>query len=132
MDLALQTFVYNRSNLAYILRGQQELGAHTDIAEFQPEKVSIFRWTHHGARPMGFRVIIQCAGCQHLKTLKPITDEKSSNQLLLKCFNCQKSTEYKLLEGWKWAIYPPVKGDERGAWIVHVDLHEKDDAMDIA
>jgi hypothetical protein len=131
MDLTLQIFIYNRNNIAYILRGQQELGAHTDVVEFQPNKVSVFRWTHHGARPMGFRVIIQCTACQHLKTLKPLTDENDNTRLLLKCSNCQKSTAYKLLEGWKWAISSPAKGDERGAWIVRVDFYEEDEAMDV-
>jgi hypothetical protein len=130
MDFALQYFIYDRTNLFPILRGQQELGAHTDVIEFQPGKISTFRWTHHGSRPMGFGIVDQCAGCHYLKTLKPIVIENGA-QISLKCSNCKKNTTYRLPSGWEWINNPPVKGDERGAWIVRIELHEDGVVMDV-
>jgi len=129
MDIAIQFFIYGRTNLASILRCQQELGAHTDIIEFQPKKTSTFRWTHHGSRPMGFGIVDQCASCHHLKTLKPIVIEDDA-QIVLKCSNCKNSTTYRLPSEWKWVDKPPLKGDERGAWVVRIDSHEGGVIMD--
>lgn len=130
MDLELQHFIYDRTNLVFILRGQQELGAHTDIIEFQSGKISTFRWTHHGSRPMGFGFVDQCSNCHHLGTLKPIVIQDDA-EVALKCSNCKEKTVYKLTSGWKWVNKPPLKGDERGAWIVRVDLYKDEVMMDI-
>ena len=72
MEIGLQHFIYNRHNLEPILRGQQELGAHNDVVEFQQNKISTFKWTHHGTRPMGFGF------------LKSVTTFKLWNQLSIR------------------------------------------------
>ena len=128
MEIGLQHF--NRRNLEPILRGQQELGAHTDVVEFQQSKISTFRWTHHGTRPMGFSFINQCIGCHHLQTLTPSV-KKDHTRILMKCSFCERITTYNFPQGWNWANNPPVKGDERGAWIVRVEALGDKDVMDM-
>jgi hypothetical protein len=120
MDIAIQHFIYNRSSLEPIIHGQQELGAHTDILEFRSDKLSTFRWTHHGARPLGFEFINQCAGCLCLKTLKPSVFDNDT-RVVLQCSICKKNTTYNFPHGWSWTHDPPMKDDERGAWIVRVE-----------
>ena len=78
---------------------------------------------------MGSGFINQCAECHHLKTLKPIAVEVT--QLTLQCSFCNKRATYRLPEGWNWVSGPPVKGDERGAWIVRVDFLESEDMVDM-
>lgn len=106
-----------------ILREQQELGAHTDVIEFQKGKISTFRWTHPGARPMGVPVTKQCRSCHRLKTMAPIVSQDGL-KITLRCSECRAEQIYDFPSGWKWVSYPPVKGDERGAWIVRVDETE--------
>jgi hypothetical protein len=130
MEIGLQHFIYNRRNLEPILRGQQELGAHTDVVEFQQNKISTFKWTHHGTRPMGFGFLNQCSVCHHLQTLKP-TVNKDHTQIVMKCSICIKTTTYDFPHGWNWVNNPPVKGDERGAWIVYVESLGDKDMMDL-
>lgn len=129
MEFGLQHFIYNRSSLASILRDQQELGAHTDVIEFQPGQISTFRWTHPGARPMGSRFINQCSSCQRLKTRKPI-DSKDKRQITLKCTFCSDATKFTLPAEWDWVNGIPVKEDERGAWIVRKEAQGDEDMMD--
>jgi hypothetical protein len=130
MDVALQHFIYNRTNLAHILQDQQELGAHTDIIEIQPKKISTFRWSHPGARPMGFEIYNQCSTCARLKPFKP-TVNSSKTQISLECTSCKKITVYKFPTGWNWVNGAPTKSDTRGAWMVQVNSQEED-LMDIA
>lgn len=130
MEFALQHFVYDRDSLVPILRGQQELGAHTDVVEFQGNKTSTFRWTHHGARPMGFGFVNQCANCHFLQTLKPTINRKDT-EVVMKCSNCNYTTTYNFPRGWNWVAKPPAKGDDRGAWIFRVEFLSDEDAMDV-
>lgn len=129
MELGLQHFIYNRPSLAPILRDQQELGAHTDVIDFQPGQITTFRWTHPGARPMGSRFVNQCSSCQRLKTLKP-TDGKDRRQITLKCSFCNNATQFTLPPEWDWVNGIPVKGEERGAWIVCKDIQGDEAIMD--
>jgi hypothetical protein len=130
MDVALQYYIYNRSNMGSILRDHQELGAHTDVIEIQPTNISTFRWTHHGARPMGFGFVKQCAKCHYLDTLKP-TEVEDNSHVVISCRNCDLTTRYNFPRGWTWAQKPPAKGDDRGAWIVRTHLFNDDrDRMD--
>ena len=130
MDVGLQHFIYNRTNLSHILVDQQELGAHTDIVEFQSTKVSTFRWTHPGTRPMGVSISKQCSACSCLRTLKPIVSSDNS-QVMLKCTICKKTTVYAFPSGWEWAHRSPDKNDARGSWLVLVEPQENEDLMHV-
>lgn len=130
MDLGLQHFIYGRSNIAHIVRDQQELGAHTDVIEFQSRKTSTFRWTHPGARPMGFGISNQCPSCDRLKTVKPIPN-KNKYQASMACNVCDYSKDYDCPSGWDWTYGPPIKGDVQGAWLVHVTTEGHDNFMDV-
>lgn len=131
MDIALQHFIYKRTNLAHILQDQQELGAHTDIIEIQSRKISTFRWSHPGARPMGFDISNQCSICARLKTFKP-TVSPSKTQVSLECTSCKNIAVYEFPTGWNWVNGPPTKSDIRGAWLVQVNSQEDEVLMDIA
>jgi NADH:ubiquinone oxidoreductase subunit F (NADH-binding) len=79
---------------------------------------------------MGSGFVNQCPGCHRLKTLKPAANEDVT-QVIMKCSSCKSTTRYNFPEGWKWVSGPPVKGDERGAWIVCNDQEGNDsDTMD--
>jgi hypothetical protein len=130
MDFALQHFIYNNGSLGPILRGRQELGAHTDIIKFKLNEVSTFRWTHHGACPMGFGFVDQCTNCHFLQTLK-LTIYKDDTEVVMKCSNCKHTTAYNFPHGWNWVTKPRIKGDDRGAWILHVEPLNDGDATDI-
>lgn len=131
MDIVIQHFIYNRNNIDSILRGHHELGAHTDVLDFRSDKLLTFRWTHHGARPLGFEFVNQCAACLRLKTLKPTAFDKDT-RVVLECSVCKKKTTYTFPRGWSWTHGPPIKGDARGAWIVCVESYECVAAMDTA
>ena len=88
MDVGLQHSIYNHTNLSHIFTGQQELGAHTNIFEFQSTKVSTFRWMHLGTRLMGVSISKQCSACSCLRTLKSIVSSDNS-QVMLKCTICK-------------------------------------------
>ena len=87
MEIGLQHFIYNHPSLEPILCGQQELGAHTNVVEFQQNRISTFKWTHHGMHLMGFGFINQCTACHHLQTLKP-TVNRDHTQIVMKCSIC--------------------------------------------
>ena len=110
MDPALQHFIYNQGNLAPVICDQQELGAHTDMIEFQSEKISTFRWTHPGACPMGYGISNQCPFCNRLKTLKP-TIIHNTSQTSLACKFCDYSKIYDQPLGWDWIYGPSTKND---------------------
>jgi transcription elongation factor Elf1 len=131
MNVALQHFIYNRTNLTHILQDEQELGAHTDIIEIQSKTISTFRWSHPGARPMGFGVSNQCPDCNHLKPFKPNINP-SKTQVSLECTFCKNKVDYDFPNGWKWLNGPPTKSDIRGSWLVHVDSKTDEEPMDIA
>lgn len=133
MEVALQHFIYDRYNLGSILRDHQELGAHTDVVEFLRNETITYRWTHHGSRPMGFELINQCTTCRRLKPWK-ITAVEDNYRVELKCTtqNCGTKIAYTFPREWKWVSGPPIKSDERGAWIVRTDAQENKDAMDVA
>lgn len=78
---------------------------------------------------MGCGFVNQCPGCHCLKTLKPAAVEDDT-QIVMKCSSCKRTMTYNFPKGWKWVSGPPVRGDERGAWIVHKDLQESKDMMD--
>lgn len=120
MDIGLHHFIYDRLNFKNILKDKQDLGAHTDIAIFQPGRITTFAWIHPGIRPMGFDISKQCPECQYLKTLHP-TISQGHLTTTLKCENCKKIFVYTFPTGWKWAHGPPVKGDQRGSWIISTD-----------
>lgn len=122
MDLALHNFVYDRPNLSNILRDHQDLGAHTNIIDFQPGRISTFMWIHAGLRPMGVGISKQCLDCKRFKTLHPTVNSEYS-EIDITCSACDKSRKFTFPAGWKWTQKPPVKGDERGAWLVKVEEH---------
>lgn len=138
MDLALNQFVFDRINLFLVLRGQQILGAHTDIILFQPEVVKTFRWTHPGARPMGNDTSssIQCPVCHRLRTTSP-KFTRDPNSIILKCLKCPWEETYTVPVGFQWCNGEAAnKGGERGAWLVKieqdsVDMSQAGDNMEI-
>ena len=117
MDVALQNFIHGRLDLRKIMKAQQVLGAHTDVAVFEPGKITRFKWTHPSIRPMGSDISRQCKKCYYLKTLKVLnTNDNSTTKL--KCSNCLREKEYEKSKEWSWADGSPVKGDERGRWLM--------------
>ena len=82
---------------------------------------------------MGFELIDQCATCRRLKPWK-IAVDKDNYRVELKCTtqNCETKIVHTFPSGWKWVGGPPIKSDERGAWIVRMDVQEDKDAMDVA
>jgi hypothetical protein len=129
MDIALTNFIYDRLGLDSILRQHQELGAHTNVIEFQRGKVSTFRWTHPGARPMGEDIAGQCCECNRLKTTSPKVSQ-DKNTIIIKCTFCKFEKAFNFPPDWTWVSGPPLKGDERGAWLVRVDEVRDINAMD--
>jgi hypothetical protein len=133
MELALNQYVFDRINLFLVIRGQQVLGAHTDIILFQPEVVKIFRWTHPGARPMGNHTSgsIQCPDCHRLRTTSPkfTTDP---NSIILKCSKCPWEETYTVPVGFKWCQgEAATKGGERGAWLVKIENDTSGENMEV-
>ena len=129
MDIGLSSFVYDRMKMGLILREHQELGAHTKVVQLEKEKTSTFMWTHPGARPMGELVANQCGNCRRLKTTSP-TVSQDKKSIVIKCAVCYNTKTYALPSGWTWVFGPPVKGDERGAWLFPVDAGEDVSLMD--
>lgn len=123
MELAQNQFVFDRINLFLVIRGQQVLGAHTDIILFQPEVVKTFRWTHPGARPVGNDTpsSIQCPKCHRLRTTSPKFSE-DPNSITLKCSNCSWNEIFTIPVGFSWCQGEALtKGGERGAWLVKTE-----------
>lgn len=122
MDWALAHFVYDRPHIKYLLIEHQSLGAHTDIIQFQHGGSKVYRWTHVGAQPLGFHINPQCGQCYRLKTKTPKpTQEKSGinhSAIVIRCTACKSQNMYAFPAGWDWVDNRPVKGEERGAWIV--------------
>lgn len=117
MDLALSHFIFDRPKIENILHDHQNIGAHTDIVQFQASIVTTFRWTHPGARPLGYGIHNQCTNCKGLKTRSAKPNEDHS-RIVLRCRVCKYEIVYNLPEGWGWVRSPPAKGDVRGAWLV--------------
>ena len=130
MSLALAHFIFDQPKLENLLRDHQNLGAHTDIVQFKRGNITTFRWTHAGARPLGFGVNNQCPNCQRLKTREPRPSSDNSN-VLLRCSSCKHETMYSLPPKWMWVHDPPVKGDGRGAWIALPETHEAQEATPV-
>lgn len=116
-DLALFHFVFDQRHLQNFLLKQQAISVHTDIIQFQTSSIKTFKWTHVGARPLGFGVNLQCGFCKRLKTKKP-EPAKDHSKIDIRCLNCQDITSFSLTPGWKWVQGPPSKKDDRGAWLV--------------
>jgi hypothetical protein len=129
MDIGLQHFIYNRTTLNHILLDRQDIGAHTDVIEFNPGKVQTYKWTHLGARPMGVGITHQCFSCGRLKTIKPRISSDGSS-VVHKCSICHDIQTYNLPAGWKWLHND--KEDRRGAWLVRTDYSVNNDVMDTA
>ena len=108
MDLALSHFIFDRPKIENILHDHQNIGAHTDIVQFQAGIVTTFRWTHPGARPLGFGVYNQCLNCKRLKTqtAKPNDDH---SKILLKCRECKAEFVFNL-ERLEMGSYTTCKG----------------------
>ena len=126
MELAQNQFVFDRINLFHVIRGQQVLGAHTDIILFQPEVVKTFRWTHPGARPVGNDTpsSIQCPECHRLRSTSPkFSDEPDS--ITLKCSKCSWKELFTVPVGFSWCPGEALtKGGERGAWLVKTEKND--------
>jgi len=121
MDWALSHFVFGRPKLDGFIREHASLGAHTDIIEFQPGETTIFRWSHPGARPVGFHISKQCPACGRLKTRKPMPNEDGTS-VIFKCRVCRNRTIYTLPDGWNWTHGPAVMGDQgQGAWMHYTE-----------
>ena len=119
MTFTLNHFVYDRINMALILRDQQILGAHTDVILFEPTVITTFKWTHPGARPMGNDTpcSIQCPNCHRLKTISP-KQTTDLNVIRLKCKKCSWEDNYSIATGFKWCKGQSSKdGSDRGAWL---------------
>jgi len=134
MDLALNQFVLDRINFINVIREHQALGAHTDIIVFQFDGISTYRWTHPGARPMGNSTSNQCPGCHRLKTPSPKKDNDNRFSSVLRCSACGLEQTFNVPDGFKWCHgESPVKGGERGAWMVltkHNPVEKSDSKKD--
>ncbi|KAF8801925.1 hypothetical protein BYT27DRAFT_7114022, partial [Phlegmacium glaucopus] len=97
--------------LENILRDHQNIGAHTDIVQFQHGNTTTFRWTHPGAHPLGFGINNQCPSCKQLKTRVPKPSSNNS-KVLLRCSVCMHQTLYDLPPRWVCVHPPAPKGDE--------------------
>ncbi len=117
MDWGLNHFIFDRPKIERFLLDHQAIGAHTDIVQFQHSKTNTFRWTHAGARPMGFGTNPQCVVCHRLKT-KTAKPNEDHSEIVHRCSACKSEMVFKFPSGWKWVHGPPSKGDERGAWLV--------------
>jgi hypothetical protein len=79
---------------------------------------------------MGVPVSNQCFNCRRLKTVHPKINQDAS-KVNLTGSACKTCKIYDFPPGWKWAFGPPVKGDERGSWIVQVEERKIEKTMDI-
>ena len=123
MDWGLNHFLFDRSKIEQFLLEHQAIGAHTDIVQFQQGVTKTFRWTHVGARPLGFGTNPQCGTCKRLKTKNAKPNEDHS-EIIHRCSVCKSQLVFTFPHGWKWVQGPPSKGDERGAWLVFEESNE--------
>jgi hypothetical protein len=126
MDWALSPFVFDRPKVEHLLCEHQALGAHTDIVQFKSGDTKRFRWTHPGSRPLGYGINSQCQSCKRLKTNVP-KPKADHSQIMIQCSQCKLETLFTLPPNWNWVNTPPLKGDERGAWLVQTEF----DLMDM-
>ena len=127
MELAQNQFVFDRINLFLVLRGQQVLGAHSDIISFEPEVVKTFRWTHPGARPVGNDTSssVQCPECYRLRTISPKFSSEDLNSVTHKCSKCPWKKTFTVPVGFSWCQgEASAKGGERGAWLVKIEKND--------
>ncbi|KAF8950171.1 hypothetical protein BDZ97DRAFT_1934474 [Flammula alnicola] len=116
MDYALNFFVFGKDNLLASLNDQQVLGAHSDVILIEKSAVRRLIWAHHGSRPFGKSPPLQCPSCSCLSHWSPTVEEKT---ITLVCRVCQHSIPFYLPDDLTW-VKKPVKGDERGGWLVKV------------
>lgn len=125
MKWGLSHFVFDQRSIENLLLEHQNIGAHTDIVQFQSGKTHTFRWTHEGARPLGFGINPQCKECKRLKTKSskhPQGQPKiDHSQICIRCSACQFEEVFTFPDGWKWVHQAASKRDERGAWIVRTE-----------
>jgi hypothetical protein len=92
------------------------IGRHTDIVYIFKEegKTQSFRytWTHHGIRPWGHDLPVQCHGCWRIKPWISINNADSS--CLFACRGCSKKLKFSPPEKVKW-LGAEVSG---GRWMV--------------
>ena len=120
MDISLQHFVHDHLHLNTIIREHQDLGAHTNVVVFEPGQVTTFMWTHPTVRPMGNEISKQYQQCYRLRTFR-ITDIEDHSKTILKCTWCKHAITYAVPIGWEWLHDPPVKGDDRGRWLINIE-----------
>jgi hypothetical protein len=126
MDWGLNHFLFDRPKIQQFLLEHQAIGAHTDIVQFQHSITKTFRWTHVGARPLGFSTNPQCGACNRLKT-KTAKPNEDHSEIIHRCSVCKSQFVFTFPCGWKWVHGLPSKGDERGAWLVF----EESESMDM-
>lgn len=119
MDLSIQHFIYNRPTLKAVLQDHQGLGAHTDIMEITATTTTTYIWVHQSSRPFGHVYQHQCPKCSRLSTIGPKFDGKDCVYFKCSFSGCDGKSTFRLPEGTRWLYNgPPVKGDNRGAWLV--------------
>lgn len=137
MELAQNQFIFNRFSLFLVLRGQQVLGAHTDIILFQPDAIKTFRWTHPGACPAGNDTSSssQCPECHCLRTTSPKLT-KDPNSVILECSkkgsHCPWKKTFTVPVGFSWCHGEAMnKEGERGAWLLKTEEIKKNNGLTV-
>jgi hypothetical protein len=125
MDWGLNHFLFDRPNIQHFLLDHQAIGAHTDIVQFEHGIIKTFKWTHVGARPLGFSTNPQCGTCKCLKT-KTAKPNEDHSEITVRCSVCKSQSIFIFPQGWKWVHGPPSKKDERGAWLVFEEVQLTD------
>lgn len=119
MDLSIQHFIFNRPTLKAVLQDHQGLGAHTDIVEITATTTTTYIWVHQSSRPFGYVYQHQCPVCSRLSTIGPKFE--GEDRVYFKCSfsGCKGRSTFQLPTGTHWLYNgPPVKGDNRGTWLV--------------
>ncbi|KJA14720.1 hypothetical protein HYPSUDRAFT_150030, partial [Hypholoma sublateritium FD-334 SS-4] len=127
--LVLDTFVYDRKAVKYVLQDCQGLGSHTGIMEFTTLRITgptQFTWTHPGAAPAGKAINMQCIKCKRIGTMKRVKDNSPSNREILHAcstYHCDTEIMYTIPAGVNWVLgKAPVDGDSSGAWFVQYNV----------
>lgn len=121
MDIGLHHFIYDSLDIRTILNDHPDLGAHTNIVNFQPGAATSYMWTHPSVRPMGTAIYNQCRKCYSLNHFRiTVTDDYSKT--IHKCTKCKDRVSYTIPQGWNWINDASTKADERGSWLVKKEV----------
>ena len=129
MRSAMQWFIYSRHPMA-LLGSHSELGAHTDVLIFYPQKkTERYVWSHPALRPFGEATPLQCPNT-HCMSLRPFREphvicNKKKTQVLsitLTCSRCNMSKVYEMPPSFQQWGKGEITKSEHGEWYRELEV----------